>query len=71
MKERDYEARIVFTSCLKLCPRTATSVAFVAGLASPRIVAIKSRAQLRDVLPLLIQQKSDQKSRRERVKSDS
>jgi hypothetical protein len=43
-------ARIVLTSCLKLCPKKATSVAFVGPLAKPRIAAIKSSAQLKKAL---------------------
>jgi predicted metal-binding protein len=47
-------ARIVLTSCLKLCPKKATSVAFVGPLAKPRITAIKSSGQLQDSLSLLL-----------------
>ena len=43
-------ARVVLTSCLKLCPKRATSVAFVGPLAKPRIAAIKSSAQLEKAL---------------------
>jgi hypothetical protein len=54
MKANALQARIVLTSCLKLCPKKATSVAFVAGLANPRIAAIKSCAQLETIMPLLV-----------------
>jgi len=43
-------ARVVLTTCLKLCPKRATSVAFVGPLAKPRIAAIKSSAQLEKAL---------------------
>jgi hypothetical protein len=56
MKTRAPQARIVLTTCLKLCPKRATSVAFIAALGTPRITAVKSRAQLRDILSVLIEQ---------------
>jgi predicted metal-binding protein len=43
-------ARVVLTSCLKLCPKKATSVAFVPGRSKPRIAAIKSNDVLKKVL---------------------
>jgi hypothetical protein len=48
------KARIVLTTCLRLCPKKATSVAFVAAHGTPRIAAVKTRAQLQSILPLLI-----------------
>jgi hypothetical protein len=56
LKTNARKARIVLTTCLKLCPKKATSVAFVA-LGTPRITAVKSRAQLQSLLPLLIEQR--------------
>jgi hypothetical protein len=50
--------RVVLTTCLKLCPTRATSVAFVAALAAPRIAAIESIAQLQAMLPELMVQDS-------------
>jgi hypothetical protein len=48
--------RVVLTTCLKLCPKNATSVAFVAARTEPRIAAIKSGAQLQNALTLLLDQ---------------
>jgi hypothetical protein len=50
-------ARVVLTTCLKLCPKKATSVAFVTALAKPRIAAIKSSSQLTNTLALLLDQR--------------
>jgi hypothetical protein len=50
-------ARIVLTTCLKLCPKKATSVAFIGPLAKPRIAAVKSSRQLQDVLGLFLEHK--------------
>jgi predicted metal-binding protein len=47
------KARIVLTSCLDLCPKRATTVAFVGAGGEPRIAAIKSIGQLDDFLRLL------------------
>jgi hypothetical protein len=57
VKDSAPRARVVLTSCLKLCPKKATSVAFVGPLAKPRIAAIKSSAQLQDVLALFLEHK--------------
>jgi hypothetical protein len=46
--------RVVLTTCLKLCPKKATSVAFVTALAAPQITAIRSSAQLQAMLPEII-----------------
>jgi hypothetical protein len=46
-KDSAPRARVVLTTCLKLCPKKATSVAFVTGLKTPRIAAIKSTSQLK------------------------
>jgi hypothetical protein len=48
-------ARVVLTTCLKLCPKKATSVAFVTGLKKPRIAAVKSSVQLQDALALFLE----------------
>jgi predicted metal-binding protein len=50
-------ARIVLTSCLKLCPTKATSVAFVTASAKPRIVAVESGGQLKKRLSELLEQR--------------
>jgi hypothetical protein len=47
-------ARVVLSTCLKLCPKKATSVAYVTGLAKPRIAAIKSSGQLKKTLSVLL-----------------
>jgi hypothetical protein len=49
-------ARVVLTTCLKLCPKKATSVAFATAQAAPKIAAITSCAELRTLLPLLVEQ---------------
>jgi len=53
---RDVEPRprIVLTSCLGLCPKGATALAYVGGAVDPRVVAIKSCAKLEAVMPLLV-----------------
>jgi predicted metal-binding protein len=56
-KDSAPRARVVLTTCLKLCPKKATSVAFVGPLAKPRIAAIKSSGQLRDALALFLEHK--------------
>ena len=47
-------ARIILTTCLKLCPKKATSVAYVGEAAEQRITAVKDSDQLLRRLPLLI-----------------
>jgi predicted metal-binding protein len=47
-------ARVILTTCLKLCPKNATSVAFVGARTEPRIAAIKSSAQLQNSLMQLL-----------------
>jgi hypothetical protein len=56
-KDSAPRARVILTTCLKLCPKKATSVASVAALAAPRIAAIKSNAQLKNVLGLFLEHK--------------
>lgn len=58
MKTRAPRTRTVLTSCLKLCPKKATSVALVAPFAPPRIAAIKSSSQLQKLLSLIAVRKS-------------
>jgi predicted metal-binding protein len=53
-KDSAPRTRVILTTCLKLCPKKATSVAFAGPLAKPRIAAIKSSAQLQDALALLL-----------------
>jgi hypothetical protein len=50
------QSRIVIASCLGLCPKKATAVAFAGVDPASLIVAIKSSAQLQEILPLLIGQ---------------
>jgi predicted metal-binding protein len=47
-------ARIILTTCLKLCPKKATSVAYVSTASEQSITAIKDSEQLLRRLPLLI-----------------
>ena len=47
-------ARIVLTTCLKLCPNKATSVAYVSAAAEQSITAIKDSDELLRRLPLLM-----------------
>jgi hypothetical protein len=54
VKDSAPRARVVLTSCLKLCPKQAISVAFVSPPAKPRIAAIKTRGQLQDTLSELL-----------------
>jgi hypothetical protein len=54
VKDSAPRARIVLTTCLKLCPKKAISVAFVSPPAEPRIAAIKSGNQLKKNLPALL-----------------
>jgi predicted metal-binding protein len=56
VKSASPRVRVVLTTCLKLCPRKATSVAFVAVRTEPRIAAIKSSAQLQNSLTRLLDQ---------------
>lgn len=44
--------RVVFTSCLGLCPKAATAVARVGGDAAARIAAIRSPAQFDEAFPM-------------------
>jgi hypothetical protein len=54
LKAGTLRPRVVLTTCLKLCPKKATSVAVVTALAVPRIAAIESSAHLQAMLPELI-----------------
>jgi predicted metal-binding protein len=58
VKSATPRARVVLTSCLKLCPRKAISVAFVASFSKPRIAAIKSSAQMEDTLSPFLDRES-------------
>jgi predicted metal-binding protein len=57
VKDSAPRVRVVLTTCLKLCPKKATSVAFVTALATPRIAAIKSSGELTNTLALLLDQR--------------
>jgi predicted metal-binding protein len=46
--------RIILTTCLKLCPKKATSVAYISAAAEQSITAIGNSDQLLRRLPLLI-----------------
>jgi hypothetical protein len=54
IKESAPRARVVLSSCLKLCPKKATSVAVIGAGAKPRIAAIKSGARLKKNLAALL-----------------
>jgi hypothetical protein len=54
VKDSAPRTRVVLTTCLKLCPKKATSVAFVSALTKPRIAAIKSRSRLEKTLSLFL-----------------
>jgi hypothetical protein len=54
VKDTAPRARAVLTTCLKLCPKQAISVAFVSPLAKPRIAAVKKSGQLQDALAVLL-----------------
>jgi predicted metal-binding protein len=54
VKDSAPRARVVLTTCLKLCPKKAASVAFVGPLAKSRIAAIKSYSQLKSTLSLFL-----------------
>ena len=56
VKERAPRARVVLSSCLKLCPKKATSVAYVGAGVEPRIAGIRSKIQLQATLSLFIGQ---------------
>jgi predicted metal-binding protein len=58
VKETLPGARIVLSTCLKLCPKSATAVAYVASSTTPNIAAIKNSDQLLRRLPLLSGQAS-------------
>ncbi len=45
--------RVLLTSCMGLCPKSATAVAFIGAQGMTRIVAVRSTAQLEAALPLL------------------
>jgi predicted metal-binding protein len=47
-------SQIVMTSCLGLCPKRATAVAYTGVGPAPRIVAITSSAELQEMLPRLL-----------------
>ena len=50
-KEERPRPRVVFTSCLGLCPKAATAVARVGADSPMRIAAIRSPAQLDEAFP--------------------
>jgi len=52
-KRGDVRARVVLTTCLGLCPKTATAVARVTSGSPTRIVAIASRKQIEPALILM------------------
>ena len=48
------QSRIVIASCLGLCPKKATAVAYTGTGSAPRIVAITSSTELQEMLPQLL-----------------
>lgn len=56
LKERRPRPRVVLSSCLGLCPKSATAVAFLGSGTAPRIAKIENWEELEEALPRLIEQ---------------
>ncbi len=46
--------RVLLTGCLGLCPKGAVAVAVVSASLPPRLIAVRSAAQMEAAMPLLI-----------------
>jgi predicted metal-binding protein len=54
LKEHEPRPRVVLTGCLGVCPKAATTVAYLGGGIAPRVIAVASWEELDEALPKLL-----------------